>query len=120
MRFLWVLFNPISTHMEFSEFNKDRSSRENDGLLPPAKIHMIRRFNMAYTAGIIHPHPETVSNVYFRVTDKIHRLVSSFIEHRKFLKAEVELRGLSDQALADIGVSRSEIHTVVRTGRRSF
>ncbi len=75
---------------------------------------------MAYTAGIIHPRPETVSSVYFKVSDKIHQLVTAFFQHRKFLQAEAELRGLSDQALADIGICRSEIHTVVRTGRRSF
>ena len=75
---------------------------------------------MAYTAGIIHPRPETVSNLYDQVADTVHHFISAFIQRRKFLKAEAELRGLSDQALADIGVSRSEIHTVVRTGRRSF
>ncbi len=74
---------------------------------------------MAYTAGIIHPRPETVSNVFRRISDQAHRLVSAYVHQRKLLRAEAELRGLSDQALADIGVSRSEIHAAVRTGRRS-
>ena len=73
---------------------------------------------MAYTAGIIHPRPETVSNVFHSVSDAVRNLAAAYTRHRELQRAEAELRGLSDQALADIGVSRCDIHNVVRTGRR--
>ncbi len=75
---------------------------------------------MAYTAGIIHPRPERVSNVFHSIPDMAKNLVAAYIRHRELKRAEAELRGMSSQALADIGISRCDIHNAVRTGRRGL
>ncbi len=75
---------------------------------------------MAYTAGIIHPRPETVSNVFHSISDPLRNLAASYIKHRELRRAEAELRAMSNHALADIGISRCDIHNAVRTGRRGL
>lgn len=43
-------------------------------------------------------------------------VLNTFRENRKIRRTHQELYGLSDQILADIGLSRSEIHMVGRNG----
>lgn len=42
------------------------------------------------------------------------KLIKAFRQYLAYEKAEQELRALSDRDLADLGISRCDIHKVVR------
>jgi uncharacterized protein YjiS (DUF1127 family) len=44
----------------------------------------------------------------------LHSLVGRILDRLAMFRAETELNGLSDQQLADLGLSRSQIHSAVR------
>ena len=107
--------------MMFSEYNRHKAFFE--GMAFPSTItNMVftRSFIMSHAAGIAHRHHGSVLNFFYLSLQKAGSLITAFIKHRALARAEMELDGLSDKMLADIGVRRNDIHNVVRTGKPSF
>ncbi len=74
---------------------------------------------MAFITERIHNHGRSAGDYFLSAREWIATHYAEYRLRRELAQAEAELRAFSDAALADIGLSRGEIHDAVWYGRKS-
>ena len=72
---------------------------------------------MAYTTEHLRSAGHAPSDYYHSAKEWVLTQYRAYRHHRELVHAEAQLRGFSDQLLADVGLSRGEIHDAVWNGR---